>query len=71
MTPKTGKFNPVPLSDQSVELVSGPLCGKSFHWRKGVKEEYMDYYGGVAVYRYEGPSPVHEDGRITAVHVGG
>jgi len=70
MTPKA-KFNPVPLSDQNVELVGGPLCGKIVPWMKGKKEEFVSYYAGVAVYRYEGPSNTHEDGRITAVHIGG
>lgn len=71
MNQKSAKFPIVPLSDQNVELVAGPLCGKVISWEKGKKEEYVAYSGGVAVYRYEGPGVCHEDGRITAFHVGG
>jgi hypothetical protein len=71
MNPKAKKFHTVPLSDQHVELVGGPLCGKIVPWEKGKKEEMVSYYGGLSVYRYDGPSDVAEDGRITAIHIGG
>lgn len=71
MKPKSGKLASIPLSDYNVELVGGPLCGLKIQWNKGEKDRYIEYHSGMAVYRYDGPSETAEDGRITAIYIGG
>lgn len=46
-----------------VELIGGPLCGRSVMWDVGRETKQIAYYGGVTTYQYEGSGKaVHLNG---------